>query len=122
MGGGTLRPVDEEGEKLAVGFTGDNRLVWIERRGLTGEVLAGAGVAVALPDDLYAFSDLTAAGAGRVGFAGARRPVCNQVAQPCEGPAPPFQRRWVVVDVDGRTVAWQSEPFPAATAFLGMTG
>jgi hypothetical protein len=54
--GGAMRPVDVDGEKLAVGFTGDDRLVWIERRGLAGQLLSEDGASVRLPDDLYAFS------------------------------------------------------------------
>jgi hypothetical protein len=52
---------------------------------------------------------------------GERRPACNQVAQPCDGPTPTFERRYLLLDVDNGSVVWESGRYGRDISFAGLT-
>ena len=116
--GGALTATDTEGMKLAAGFAEDNTLVWIERSDRASEFAREGMEPAPLPEDLASFSKITPAGPGRVGVVGERPTSCNPPS--CEGRPPPFQRRYLIIDVDDGTVIWESPGFGEATGFAGI--
>lgn len=116
--GGGLRARDTEGDKLAVGFANDNRPVWIERDEPRAVFLREGIEPAPLPEDLHRFHDMTRLGPGRIGVTGERSTSCNPPA--CEGRPPPFERRYLIINVDEGSVVWESPGFGETTGFAGI--
>lgn len=117
---GGLTVVDREGEKVATGFTAAGTMVWIERRGLGAVLVSEDREPAQLPEDLYSFRSVRPTGPAEVGFSGARRPACDQLSEPCSGPAPPFAQRYLLVDAGTGRVTWQSTGFGHAATLIGV--
>jgi hypothetical protein len=117
---GGLTVVDREDEKVATGFSAAGTMVWIERQGLAAMMVRQHGEAAPLPADLYRFGPVRPTGPEEVGFIGARRPACDQLPDPCPGPPPPFEQRYLLVDARTGSVTWQSRGFGEAATLAGV--
>lgn len=117
---GGLTVVDREGDKVATGFTAAGTMVWIERRGLAAVLVSEDREPAHLPDDLYSFRSVRPTGPAEVGLSGARRPACDQLSEPCSGPPPPFEQRYLLVDAGTGQVTWQSRGFGQAATLVGV--
>jgi hypothetical protein len=116
--GGALEAVDTDGDKLTAGFDDHARLVWIERSAGSPMFLRHGIEPAALPADLSLFHRLTPVGPGTVGVAAERSKTCDPPS--CQGRPPPFERRYLVIDVEDGAVVWQSPAFGATTGFAGV--
>jgi hypothetical protein len=117
---GELTAVGGDGEKLTAGFSGSAAVAWVERSGTSGVLVRPDTDPVPLPPDLYAFSAIHPAGPDQIGLHGARRPPCTEIRGPCEGPTPPFEKRYLVIDVRDGRIVWESPGFDATTSFAGL--
>jgi hypothetical protein len=117
---GKLTALDGDGEKLAAGFSGSAAVAWVERSGTSGLLVRPDTDPVSLPPDLYSFGAIHPAGPDEIGLEGARRPPCTEIREPCDGPTPPFEKRYLVIDVRDGRIVWESPGFDATTSFAGL--